>query len=63
MLFATAKRELFANGTVASQYRDGVHFLRIDLRPAEPILGPISTNPDSTISTAAISVLVNIRKR
>jgi len=70
MLFATAKRELSANGTAASQYRDGFCPVRIDLqpsnsffRPAEPIFGPIPTNPGTPIALAAISELVNIRKR
>ena len=63
MHFAAAKRELSANGTAASQYRDGYRLVSIDLRPAEPISGPISTNPGSTIAPAAISVFVNIRKR
>ena len=63
MSLAAEEPELSANGTTASRYRDGVRPVRVDLRPAEPILGPISTNPDSTISASAISVLVNIRKR
>ena len=33
MLFAAAKRELSANGTTASRYRDAVHPVRVDLRP------------------------------
>ncbi len=63
MLFAAAMPGLSANGTAGSQYRDGFRPVSIDLRPAEPISGPISTNPGSTIAPAAISVFVNIRKR
>lgn len=50
MLFAAAKRELAANGTAESQYRDGARPVRTDLRPAEPIFSPIPTNPYSTIA-------------
>ena len=56
MLFAAAKRELSANGTAASQYRDGTRPVRIDLPPAEPIL----TAPSPR---AAISVFVKIHKQ
>ncbi|MDE0167655.1 MAG: hypothetical protein OXL36_21345 [Bryobacterales bacterium] len=70
MSIAAAEPELSANGTAASQYRDGYRPARIELRPSdrssrpvEPIFGPIPTNPGSTIAPAEISELVNIRKR
>ena len=63
MLFAAAKRELSANGTAASQYRDCFHSVRIELRPAEPISGPIPYNPGSTIAAAAMWVFEKIHKQ
>ena len=63
MSIAAAEPEMSANGTAESQYRDGIHPVRIDLRPAEPISGPIPANPGSTIAPDAISVLVNIHKQ
>ena len=70
MSLAAAEREMFANGMTVSQYRDGFHPVRIELRPsnlffrpAESVFGPIPTNPGRTIATTIISVFVNILKR